>query len=94
MKLQPIKGRILVKPIEAKNKTSSGIYLPDTAQEKVHEGEVIAVADDATEEVAVGNRIIYREFGGTKVKFEGEDYILLSEDDLLAKYEAVDKIPE
>lgn len=94
MKLQPIKGRILVKPIEAKKKTSRGIYLPDTAKEKVQEGEVIAVAEDATEEVAVGDRIIYREFGGTKVKFGGEDYILLTEDDLLAKYEAADKIPE
>jgi chaperonin GroES len=94
MKLQPINGRILIKPIEAKKRTSSGIYLPDTAKEKVKEGEVIAVADDATEEVAVSNRIIYREFSGTKVKFEGEDYVLLSDDDLLAKYEEVDKIPE
>ena len=94
MKLQPINGRILVKPIESKEKTSSGIYLPDTAKEKVHEGEVIAVAEDATEEVAVGDRIIYKEFGGTEVKFDGEDYILLTEEDLLAKYEAVDKIPE
>ncbi len=94
MKLQPINGRILIKPIEAKKRTSSGIYLPDTAKEKVKEGEVIAVADDATEEVAVSNHIIYREFSGTKVKFEGEDYVLLSDDDLLAKYEEVDKIPE
>jgi chaperonin GroES len=94
MKLQPINGRILVKPIEAKKKTSGGIYLPDTAEEKAHEGEVIAVAEDATEEVAVGDHIIYKEFGGTEVKFDEEDYILLNEDDLLAKYEAVDKIPE
>ena len=94
MKLQPTNGRILVKPIEAKKKTSGGIYLPDTAKEKVHEGEVIAVAKDVTEEVALGDRIIYKEFGGTEVKFDGEDYILLNEDDLLAKYEAVDKIPE
>ena len=94
MKLQPINGRILVKPIEAEEKTSGGIYLPDTAKEKLHQGEVIAVAEDATEEVAVGNRIIYKEFSGTEVKFDEEEYILLIEDDLLAKYEAVDKIPE
>ena len=94
MKIQPINGRILVKPFEAKDKTSGGIYLPDTAKEKLQEGEVIAVAEDATDEVAVGNRIIYKELGGTEVKVEGEDYILLIEDDLLAKYEAVDKIPE
>ena len=94
MKLQPINGRILVKPIEAEEKTSGGIYLPDTAKEKLHQGEVIAVAEDATEEVAVGDRIIYKEFSGTEVKFDEEEYILLIEDDLLAKYEAVDKIPE
>jgi chaperonin GroES len=94
MKLQPINGRILVKPIEAKKKTSGGIYLPDTAKEKVQEGEVVAVAEDATEEVAVGDHVIYKEFGGTEVKFNGEDYVLLTEDDLLAKYEEIDKIPE
>jgi len=94
MELQPIKGRILVKPFGAKDKTSAGIYLPDTAKEKLQEGEVIAVAKDATDEVAVGDHVIYKEFAGTEIKIEGEDYILLTEDDLLAKYEAVDKIPE
>ena len=94
MKLQPINGRILVKPLEAKDKTSGGIYLPDTAKEKLQEGEVIAVAEDATDEVAVGDHIIYKELTGTEVKIEGQDYILFTEDDLLAKYEAVDKIPE
>ncbi len=94
MKLRPIKGRIVVKPLEAKEKTSSGIYLPDTAREKLQEGEIIAVAKDATEEVAVGDRIIYKEFSGTEVKIDDEDYILLTEDDLLAKYEETDKIPE
>jgi len=94
MKLHPINGRILVKPLEAEEKTAGGIYLPDSAKKTVHEGEVVATADDASEEVALGNRVIYTEFGGTKVKFEGEEYYLLSEDDLLAKYEEVDKIPE
>jgi len=94
MKLQPINGRILVKPLEAKDKTSGGIYLPDTAKEKRKVGEVIVIAEDATDEVAVGDHVIYKEFGGTEIKIEEEDYILLTEDDLLAKYEAVDKIPE
>jgi len=94
MKLQPINGRILMKPFEAKEKTSGGIYLPDTAKEKLHEGEIVAVAKDATDEVTVGDRVIYKEFGGTEIKIEGKGYILLTEDDLLAKYEAVDKIPE
>ena len=94
MKLQPINGRIIVKPFEAKDKTSGGIYLPDAAKEKLQEGKVIAVAKDATDEVTVGDHIIYKEFAGTEVKIEREGYILLTEDDLLAKYEAVDKIPE
>lgn len=94
MKLRPINGRILVRPFETKDKTSGGIYLPDTAKEKLQEGEVIAIAKDATDEVAVGDHVIYKEFAGVEVKIEGEDYILLTEDDLLAKYEAVDKIPE
>lgn len=94
MKLQPINGRIIVKAFEAEDKTSGGIYLPDTAKEKLQEGEVIAVAEDATDEVTVGDHIIYKEFAGTEVEIEGEGYILLTEDDLLAKYEAVDKIPE
>jgi len=87
-------GRILVQPFEAKDKTPGGIYIPDTAKEKLQEGEVIAVAKDATDEVAVSDHVIYKEFAGTEVKIEGEDHILLTEDDLLAKYVAVDKIPE
>jgi len=94
MKLVPIKGRILIKPIKAKEMTSSGIYLPDTSEKKDKEGKVIAIAEDATEEVAIGDRVIYKEFSGTEVKFEGENYILLNEDDLLVKYIELDKIPE
>ena len=94
MSLQPINGRILVRPLEAKDKTAGGIYLPDTAREKLQEGKVVAVAEDATDEVAVGDHIIYKEFSGTEVNVEEENYILLTEEDLLGKYEAVDKIPE
>ncbi|HNS33424.1 MAG TPA: co-chaperone GroES [bacterium] len=93
MKIRPINGRILVKPFEAGNKTSGGIYIPDAAKEKLHEGEVVAVAKDATDEIAVGDRIFYREFSGTEVKMEGVDYVLLTEEDLLAKHETLDKIP-
>jgi chaperonin GroES len=94
MKLQPMHGRVLVEPFEAKDKTSGGIYIPDTAKEKLQEGEVIAVAKDATDEVAVGDHVIYKEFAGTEVKIAGDERILLTEDDLLAKYVAADKIPE
>ena len=94
MKLRPINGRIVVKPFEAKEKTAGGIYVPDTAKEKLQEGEVIAIAEDATEEIAIGDRVIYKEFSGAEVKIDDENHILLIEDDLLAKYEAMDKIPE
>jgi len=94
MNLEPMNGHVLVKALDAAERTAGGIHLPDTAKEQRREGEVIAVAEDATEEVAVGDRIIYKEFGGTEVRIEGEDYRLLSAEDILAKYVAADEIPE
>jgi chaperonin GroES len=94
MKIEPIKGRILVKPIKANEKTSQGIYLPDTSKKKANEGKIIAVGKDATEEVAIGDHVIFKEFSGTEVKLEGEKYIMLNEEDLLVKFIEVDKIPE
>ena len=94
MAVRPINGHVLVKPLEAKGQTAGGIHLPDTAKEGLQEGEVIAVAEDATAEVAVGDRVIHKEFSGTEINVEGEDYILLSSEDFLAKYLAVDEIPE
>ena len=94
MAITPMNGRVLVKAVEAKEQTAGGIYLPDTAREGLHEGKVIAVAEDATAEVAVGDRVIHKELSGTEINVEGEDYILLSSEDFLAKYLAVDEIPE
>jgi len=94
MKIIPINGQILLKPSSPTEKTTGGIYLPESGQEKPQEGEVIAVADDATEEVAVGDQVIYKKFSGTEVSREDEDYILLTTDDLLLKYVATDEIPE
>jgi len=94
MKIRPINAYVLVRPLEAPDKTPGGVYLPDAAKEGQNEGEVIAVAEDATEEVAVGDRVIYKEFAGTEVKMDGEDYVLLPSEDLLVKYVAADEIPE
>lgn len=94
MKIHPINGYLLVKPLEAADRTPGGVYLPDTAKEGQNEGEVIATADDATEEVAVGDRVIYKESAGTEVTIDGEDHVLLSSEDLLVKYVAADEIPE
>ncbi len=94
MKIIPINGQILLKPSDPIEKTTGGIYLPESGQEKPQEGEVIAVADDATEEVAVGDRVIYKQYSGTEVSMEEEIYLLLTTDDLLVKYVAADEIPE
>jgi len=94
MRVRPINSRVLVRPLEPEEKTAGGLYLPDTVREEQKEGEVLAVAEDATEEIAVGDRIIYTEAGGTKISIEGEEHVLLSSEDLLAKYVAVDRIPE
>ena len=67
MKIRPMNGRVLVRPLETAEKTKGGIVIPDTAKEKPREGEVIAVAEDATEDVAIGDHVIYRQGGGTEV---------------------------
>jgi chaperonin GroES len=92
-KLQPLADRVLVKPIEKEEKTKSGIYLPDTAKEKPQEGEVLAVGpgkmtDDGkriTPDVKVGDTVIYAKYGGTEIKVDDEDLIILRESDILAK---------
>jgi len=94
MKIRPINAHVLVKPLEAPDRTPGGVYLPDTAAERQNEGTVIGVAEDATEEVAVGDRVIYKEFAGTEIRMDGEEYILLPSEDLLVKYVAADEIPE
>lgn len=91
MKLKPLGDKIVVKPIEKEEKTKSGIVLPDTAKEKPQEGEVVAVGPGKFEkgervpmEVKVGDRVIYSKYGGTEVKVEGEEYLILSQSELLA----------
>lgn len=91
-KLTPLGDRVVVKPQPAEEKTKSGIVLPDTAKEKPQEGTVVAVGtgrvfdngQKVAVEVKIGDRIIYSKYGGTEVKLEGEDYIILSERDILA----------
>ncbi|MFA5308845.1 MAG: co-chaperone GroES [Dehalococcoidales bacterium] len=93
VKLQPLADRVLVKPIEKEEKTKSGIYLPDTAKEKPQEGEVMAVgpgkmADDGKRipmDLKVGDRVIYAKYGGTEIKVDDEELMILRESDILAK---------
>jgi len=92
-KLQPLADRVLVKPIEKEEKTKSGIYLPDTAKEKPQEGEIMAVGpgkiDDSGKRIPmdlkVGDRVIYAKYGGTEIKIDDEELIILRESDILAK---------
>lgn len=91
MKLQPLGDHVVVKPLESDERTKSGIVLPDTAKEKPQEGEVIAVGSGRYEEgkkipleVKVGDKIIFAEYGGQKIKIEDEEYLILNERDILA----------
>jgi len=89
MEIKPLGDRVVVKVLEMEERTESGIVLPDTAKEKPQHGEVVAVgptvAEKAGFEIKVGDRVIYSKYGGTEVKFEGEEYLILNcENDILA----------
>ena len=93
VKLQPLADRLVVKPIEREEVSRGGIVLPDTAKEKPQEGEVIAVgpgrlSEDGKRiaiEVKVGDIVIYAKYGGTEIKIEGEELVILRESDILAR---------
>ena len=93
VKLQPLADRLVVKPIEREEKTKSGIYIPDTAKERPQECKVIAVgpgrlSDDGKRiamDVQVGDTVLYAKYGGTEIKIEDEELIILRESDILAK---------
>ncbi|NLC77308.1 MAG: co-chaperone GroES [Clostridia bacterium] len=92
MNIQPLGDRVVIKVLESEQKTKSGIVLPDTAKEKPQEGEVVAVGSgrvsDTGEKIAlevqVGDRVIYSKYAGTEVKVDGDEYLILSERDILA----------
>ena len=90
-KVQPLSDRVLIKQLEAQEKTKGGIILPDTAKEKPQEAEVVAVGKGKVEdgktiapEVKVGDKILYGKYSGTEIKVDGEDLIIVKEEDILA----------
>jgi chaperonin GroES len=94
MKLQPLDDRIVVRPSESEETTASGLVIPDTAKEKPQQGEVLAVGpgrrSDTTGElipmdVAVGDIVVYSKYGGTEITNDGEDLLILTSRDVLAK---------
>lgn len=83
MKLQPLADRVVAKSIEAETKTASGIFIPDSAKEKPQMAEVLAVGKEV-KEVKAGDRILYTKYGPTEVKVDGQELLLLKEEDVLA----------
>jgi chaperonin GroES len=90
--LKPLEDRIVVQPLEAEQVTASGLVIPDTAKEKPQEGKVIAVGPGRVDDkgvrvpvdVQVGDVVLYSKYGGTEVKYSGEEYLVLSARDVLA----------
>lgn len=90
--LRPLGDRIVIELVESEEKTASGIVLPDSAKEKPQEGKVVAVGtgrvlesgERVAVEVSVGDRIIFSKYGGTEVKYQGVEYLILRESDILA----------
>lgn len=94
LKLKPLGDRLIVRAVEEEETTASGIVLPDTAKEKPSKGEVLAVGDGKINEdtgkrtaldVAVGDIVLYSKYGGTEIKVDGEELLVLRESDVLAK---------
>ena len=94
MNLQPLGERVVVKPLsEEDSKTPSGIYIPDTAKEKPQEGEVVAVGpgepndngEKIKPDVEKGDKVVYSKYGGTEIKVDGTEYLILSSRDILAR---------
>ncbi len=91
MKVKPLFDRVLVQAIAEENKTKGGIIIPDTAKEKPVEGKVIAVGQGKAHEdgkvtplaVKAGDRVLYGKYSGTEIKIDGEDHLILREDDIL-----------
>jgi chaperonin GroES len=92
MKIRPLHDRVLVKRVEEEAKTAGGLYIPDTAKEKPIQGEVVAVGagkrdkDGAVHalDVKAGDRVLFSKYSGTEVKLDGEEHLIMREDDLLA----------
>ena len=92
MNIKPLADRVVVKPMEQEEKKQGGIIIPDTAKEKPQEGKIVAVGPGKLDEngkpikmnVKVGDNILYSKYGGTEIKYEGEEYLIMSESDILA----------
>ncbi len=95
MKIRPLNDRLLVKRLAEEEVTAGGIIIPDSAKEKPAEGEIVAVGpgkvsdkgDRVAPQVSVGDRVLFSKYGGTDVKLDGEDFLIMREDDILGVIE-------
>jgi chaperonin GroES len=95
MKLRPLQDRIIVKRLEEESKTAGGILIPDTAKEKPQRGEIVAVGKGKVAEdgkllpmdVKVGDNVLFGKYAGTEIKIEGDDFLIMREDDILGVIE-------
>lgn len=95
MNLRPLQDRIIVKRMEEEQKTAGGLFIPETAKEKPQRGEIIAAGNGKKKEdggivpldVKVGDKVLFGKYAGTEVKVDGEDYLMMREDDILAVIE-------
>jgi len=95
IRVRPLDDRVVVEPLESEERTSGGIFLPDTAKEKPQKGKVLAVGpgkvmdngERAALSVSVGDTVLFAKFGGTEVQVEGKDLLIMRESDLLARVE-------
>jgi len=98
MKFRPLHDRVVVKRIDAEEKTAGGIIIPDTAKEKPQEGEVVAVGAGKMEkgrriplDVKVGDRILFGKYTGSDIKIDDQEYLILREEEILAKFSGMAK---
>ena len=97
--IRPLRDRVIVRRIEEEEQMRGGLYIPDTAKEKPQEGEVIAVGkgrilDNGSQvalDVKVGDRVLFGKYSGTEIKLDGEEYLILREDDVLGVIEGATK---
>ena len=85
--IKPLADRVLIEPLQAETKTASGIIIPDNAKEKPQKGTVVAVGPGTKDEkvtVKVGDTVLYGKYAGTELKFDGTDYLMMRESDILA----------
>ena len=85
--IKPLADRVLIEPLPAETQTASGLFIPDSAQEKQHKGTVIAVGTGKKDEpmtVKVGDQVLYGKYSGSELQFDGADYLMMREEDILA----------